>query len=136
VRSPVARQAHNLKVASSNLAPATKHQALENALFSRAFCCRKISRKIRSWKRRGSGRRKVAAQNRRGRARRDDSVVIGPGDLAGGRSVSRGLLQMRRCGVRALGYESEGRTFESFRARHFGTVQPGHMGNRSYLRHG
>ena len=37
--SPVARQAHNLKVASSNLAPATKHQALGNASFSRAFCC-------------------------------------------------------------------------------------------------
>src|SRR6185312_11299298 len=33
--SPVARQAHNLKVAGSNPAPATNHQAA----FGRLFCC-------------------------------------------------------------------------------------------------
>ena len=71
--SPVARQAHNLKVASSNLAPATKQQALEDVSFSRAFCCSQFGWKFCSWKRRGSGGTKVAAQNRRGR---DDSIVI------------------------------------------------------------
>ena len=55
------RQAHNLKVIGSNPIPATSHQALENAPFSRAFCCADFGPKFRSWKRRGSGRRKVAA---------------------------------------------------------------------------
>jgi len=32
-----ARQAHDLKVASSNLAPATNQEALKNVSFSRAF---------------------------------------------------------------------------------------------------
>jgi hypothetical protein len=45
-------------------------------MFSRAFCCFDFSPKIRSWKRRGSGR-KVAASNRRICVRRDDSIVIG-----------------------------------------------------------
>jgi hypothetical protein len=74
-RSP--RQAHNLKVIGSNPIPATRHQALENKSFSRAFCCPNFGLKFRSWKRRGSGRRKVAARNRRSRARRNDSIVIG-----------------------------------------------------------
>jgi hypothetical protein len=30
---------HNLKVTGSNPVPATRHQAFENASFSRAFCC-------------------------------------------------------------------------------------------------
>ena len=71
------RQAHNLKVIGSNPIPATRHQALENVSFSRAFCCPNFGRKSRSWKRRGSGRRKAAALNRRGKARRNDSIVIG-----------------------------------------------------------
>jgi hypothetical protein len=32
-----------------------------NAAFSRAFCCSRFGSKFRSWKRHGSGRRKVAA---------------------------------------------------------------------------
>ena len=42
--SPVARQAHNLKVIGSNPIPATKCQALENLSFSRAFCCSGVGR--------------------------------------------------------------------------------------------
>jgi hypothetical protein len=38
------RQAHNLKVTGSNPVPATRHQALENASFSRAFCARILAR--------------------------------------------------------------------------------------------
>ena len=49
--SPVARQAHNLKVIGSNPIPATSQQALENIPFSRAFCCPNFGSKIRSWKR-------------------------------------------------------------------------------------
>jgi hypothetical protein len=45
----------------SNPIPATRQQALENASFSRAFCCLNSSSKFRSWKRRGSDRRKVVA---------------------------------------------------------------------------
>ena len=56
--------------------PATKFEALENVMFSRAFCCPDFDANFRSWKRRGSGRRKVAAQNRRGLTRRNDSIVI------------------------------------------------------------
>src|SRR5467141_3681963 len=59
--SPVARQAHNLKVIGSNPIPATRQQALENAPFSRAFCRSNFGPKFRSWKRRGSGGRKVVA---------------------------------------------------------------------------
>jgi hypothetical protein len=61
IAATVARQAHNLKVTGSNPVPATRHQALENVSFSRAFCCPDFSAKFRSWKRRGSGGRKVAA---------------------------------------------------------------------------
>jgi hypothetical protein len=42
--SPVARQAHNLKVIGSNPIPATRHQALENMTFSGVFCCREFDR--------------------------------------------------------------------------------------------
>jgi hypothetical protein len=49
--SPVARQAHNLKVIGSNPIPATRHQALENKSFSRAFCCPDFDPKFRSRKR-------------------------------------------------------------------------------------
>jgi hypothetical protein len=55
------RQAHNLKVIGSNPIPATSHQALENTSFSMAFSCSDFDANFRSWKRRGSGRRKVAA---------------------------------------------------------------------------
>ena len=75
--SPVARQAHNLKVIGSNPIHATKFEALENVMFSRAFCCPDFGLKFRSWKRRGSGRRKVAAENWRSCVRLDDSIVIG-----------------------------------------------------------
>jgi hypothetical protein len=34
--------------------PATRQQALENAPFSRAFCCSRFNWKFRLWKRRGS----------------------------------------------------------------------------------
>ena len=54
-------QPHNLKVIGSNPIPATSQQALENMSFSRAFCCSAFEPKISSWKRRGSGRKKVAA---------------------------------------------------------------------------
>ena len=69
--SPVARQAHNLKVASSNLAPATRQQALENASFSRAFCCSQSDSKFRSWKRReaAEGKSRVSAAAIEGTAR-------------------------------------------------------------------
>jgi hypothetical protein len=53
--SPVARQAHNLKVIGSNPIPATSQQALENTRFSRAFCCARFWSEIwfveASWKR-------------------------------------------------------------------------------------
>ena len=51
--SPVARQAHNLKVIGSNPIPATKFEALENVMFSRAFCCLKFwaPRSEAIWKR-------------------------------------------------------------------------------------
>jgi hypothetical protein len=51
----------SLKVIGSNPILATRQQALENTPFSRAFCCQNSGPKFRSWKRRGSGRRKVAA---------------------------------------------------------------------------
>jgi hypothetical protein len=38
-RCTSAIQTHNLKVIGSNPIPATSQQALENASFSRAFCC-------------------------------------------------------------------------------------------------
>ena len=60
-RCTSAIQTHNLKVIGSNPIPATRHQALENTSFSRTFCCPNFGPKLRSWKRRGSGRRKVAA---------------------------------------------------------------------------
>src|SRR6266702_7623310 len=41
--SPVARQAHNLKVIGSNPIPATKHQALENMTFSGAFAVENLT---------------------------------------------------------------------------------------------
>jgi hypothetical protein len=47
---------HNLKVIGSNLIPATKLQALENASFSRAFCCPNFGLKCRSWKRQEESR--------------------------------------------------------------------------------
>jgi hypothetical protein len=53
---PVARRAHNLKVIGSNPIPATKQQALENAQFSRAFCCVDFGPKFRSWKRQEESR--------------------------------------------------------------------------------
>jgi hypothetical protein len=71
--SPVARQAHNLKVAGSNPAPATNQQAPENMTFSGAFRFPYLGSENPPWKRRGSGRRKVAACNRRTKPRRSDS---------------------------------------------------------------
>jgi hypothetical protein len=34
-----------------------------------------------------------------------------------------------------VGYEPEGRVFESLRAHHYNFVRPGDIGNRMYLRH-
>jgi hypothetical protein len=51
----------NLEVIGSNPIPATRQQALENTPFSRVFCRPDFGPKFLSWKRRGSGRRKVVA---------------------------------------------------------------------------
>jgi hypothetical protein len=60
-RRTSAIQTHNLKVIGSNPIPATKQQALENKMFSRAFCCTDFVRNFVRGSSRGSGRRKVAA---------------------------------------------------------------------------
>jgi hypothetical protein len=67
--SPVARQAHNLKVTGSNPVPATRQQALENMMFSRAFCCGEIDRQWRSWK---------YQEERRGGSGGNDLLTLGP----------------------------------------------------------
>jgi hypothetical protein len=50
---------HNLKVIGSNSISATKYQALENMMFSRAFCCRYFGSKFRWWKRQKESRSAV-----------------------------------------------------------------------------
>jgi hypothetical protein len=69
--SPVARQAHNLKVIGSNPIPATSHQALESASFSRAFCCSKFGWIFRPWKRHEETR---SAKSARAGERRQQAV--------------------------------------------------------------
>ena len=64
-RRKALNQTHNLKVAGSNPAPATNPQAPENMMFSGALRFPDLGSENPPWKRRGSGRRKVAACNRR-----------------------------------------------------------------------
>ena len=110
-------QAHNLKVIGSNPIPATSQQALENMMFSRAFCCLDFGPKFRSWKRRGSGRRKVAASNRRSSARRNDSIVISAHSQCRHRRLAPTVL------ASPLDYELGGQEFESLWARQIATIQ-------------
>ena len=74
--SQQARQAHNLKVIGSNPIPATKFQALENASFSRAFCCSQSGSKFRAWKRRGTQEESRSVKSARAEEGRDNSIVI------------------------------------------------------------
>jgi DNA-binding transcriptional LysR family regulator len=47
-RCTSAIRTHNLKVIGSNPIPATRQQAIENASFSRAFCCREFDRQCKA----------------------------------------------------------------------------------------
>jgi hypothetical protein len=64
--SPVARQAHNLKAAGSNPAPATKSQKpLILNMDQRLFAVRTLTDETTPWKPRGSDRRKASGWIRR-----------------------------------------------------------------------
>jgi len=61
-RCTSAIQTHNLKVIGSNPIPATKLQALENMMFSKAFCYFKFGWKSRLWKRQEESRGAKSAE--------------------------------------------------------------------------